>query len=292
MADVIAAPKAETPLVLEGAAEYFAEFDFSRVDDSLESLLKAGVHFGHLKSRRHPHMEEYIFTTRKNINILNLEKTKACLDRAADFLAGVAKSGKPVLFVGVKKQTHDAVKSLAKRIGMPYVIDRWLGGTLTNYAQIRGRAKYLVENEASFAAGEFKKYTKFEQQRKSEELEKLEHKVGGLRNMQELPGAIVIADAKEAGLVIKEATRLGVPLVAIVDTNADPSSIDYPVPGNDDALSSLRLLLGLLGRAVERGVGQKAALAAEKAAERAAEKATEKAVSAPVKPETAVKQPA
>ncbi|MGB4834438.1 MAG: 30S ribosomal protein S2 [Candidatus Moraniibacteriota bacterium] len=288
MSDVIAAPKAETPLVLEGAAEYFAEFDFSRVDDSLESLLKAGVHFGHLKSRRHPRMEEYIFTTRKNINILNLEKTKECLDRASEFLTSVAKSGKPVLFVGVKKQTHDAVKSLAKRIGMPYVIDRWLGGTLTNYAQIRGRAKYLVENEASFAAGEFKKYTKFEQQRKSEELEKLEHKVGGLRNMQELPGAIVIADAKEAGLVIKEATRLGVPLVAIVDTNADPSSIDYPVPGNDDALSSLRLLLGLLGRAVERGVGQKAALAAEKAAE----KATEKAVSAPVKPETAVKQPA
>ncbi len=266
MSDVIAAPKAETPLVLEGGAEYFAEFDFSRIDDSLESLLKAGVHFGHLKSRRQPRMEEYIFTTRKNINILNLEKTKACLDRAAEFLTSVAKSGKPVLFVGVKKQTHDAVKSLAKRIGMPYVIDRWLGGTLTNYAQIRGRAKYLVENEASLAAGEFKKYTKFEQQRKSEELEKLEHKVGGLRNMQELPGAIVIADAKEAGLVIKEATRLGVPLVAIVDTNADPSAIDYPIPGNDDALSSLRLLLGLLGRAVERGVGQKAALAAEKAA--------------------------
>lgn len=280
MSDVTSAPKAETPLVLEGAGEYFAEFDFSRLDDSLESLLKAGVHFGHLKSRRHPRMEEYIFTTRKNINILNLEKTKQCLDRAAEFLASVAKSGKPILFVGVKKQTHDAVKSLAKRIGMPYVIDRWLGGTLTNYAQIRGRAKYLVENEASFAAGEFKKYTKFEQQRKSEELEKLEHKVGGLRNMQELPGAIVIADAKEALSVIKEAERLHVPLVAIVDTNADPGSIDYPIPGNDDALSSLRLLLGLLGRSVVRGSEQKAAQAAEKAAEKTPSPAVAKPASA------------
>lgn len=259
MADVTTAPAAEEPLVLEGAANYFEGFDFSRLDDSIEALLKAGVHFGHLKSRRHPRMEEYIFTTRKNINILNLEKTKECLERASEFLASVAKSGKPILFVGVKKQTHDAVKSLAKRIQMPYVIDRWLGGTLTNYAQIRSRAKYLVDNEVLFQAGEFKKYTKLEQQKKQEELEKLEHKVGGLRSMQELPGAIVIADAKEAGLVIKEATRLGVPLVAIVDTNANPSDVDYPVPGNDDALSSLRLLLGLLGRAVERGAGQRVA---------------------------------
>lgn len=266
MSEAKAAPEAGTSLPTEGEFEYFTGFDFSRLDDSLESLLKAGVHFGHLKSRRHPRMEEYIFTTRKNINILNLEKTKQCLDQAAEFLTGVAKSGKPVLFVGVKKQTHDAVKSLAKRIGMPYVIDRWLGGTLTNYAQIRGRAKYLVENEASFAAGEFKKYTKFEQQRKSEELEKLEHKVGGLRTMQELPGAIVIADAKEASSVIKEAERLHVPLVAIVDTNADPRAIDYPIPGNDDALSSLRLLLGLLGRAVVRGTEQKTTLTAQKSA--------------------------
>ncbi len=266
MSEVTAAPAAGMPLLVEGEVEFFSEFDFSRVDDSLESLLKAGVHFGHLKSRRHPRMAEYIFTTRKNINILNLEKTKECLDRAAEFLTSVAKSGKPVLFVGVKKQTHDAVKSLAKRIGMPYVVDRWLGGTLTNYAQIRSRAKYLIEGEASFVAGDFKKYTKLEQQKKQEELEKLEHKVGGLRTMQELPGAIVIADAKEAGLVIKEAEKLHIPLVAITDTNADPGSIDYPIPGNDDALSSLRLLLGLLGRAVEQGIGQKAAAAAEKAA--------------------------
>ena len=277
MSEITAAPKAEASLLVDQAAEYFADFDFSRVDDSLESLLKAGVHFGHLKSRRHPRMEEYIFTTRKNINILNLEKTKECLDRASEFLASVAKSGKPVLFVGVKKQTHDAVKSLALRIGMPYVIDRWLGGTLTNYAQIRGRAKYLVEGEASFAAGDFKKYTKLEQQKKQEELEKLEHKVGGLRTMQELPGAIVIADAKEAGLVIKEAQRLGVPLVGIVDTNANPSAIDYPVPGNDDALSSLRLLLGLLGRAVEQGVGQKKAAAEKLAAEKTAAPVEKKA---------------
>ncbi len=230
--------------------DYFGNFNFDGVDVSTEALLKAGVHFGHVTSRRHPNMEEYIFTTRKNISIMNLEKTAEKLEQAALFLESVAKSGKPILFVGVKKQTHDAVKSLAQRLAQSYVIDRWLGGTLTNFGQIVGRAKYLMESEQMREAGEFKKYTKFEQQKKSEEIEKLEHKVGGLKNMKELPGAIVLADAKEASLAIAEARRMHIPLVGIVDTNMNPALIDYPIPGNDDALSSLHLILGRLGKAI------------------------------------------
>src|SRR3989338_4136714 len=200
-------------LAAETGENYFALFDFAKLDASLEGLLKAGVHFGHLKSRRHPQMDEYIFTTRKNINIIDLEKTAQKLEEAANFLAEVAKNGKPVLFVGMKKQTHETVRSLANRLGEHFVTDRWLGGTLTNWKCIRGRAKHLKDSEEMLAAGEFKKYTKFEQAKKMEEIERLEKKVGGIKEMTELPGAIVIADAKEAELVIQEARKLKIPLV-------------------------------------------------------------------------------
>jgi small subunit ribosomal protein S2 len=248
--ETVADQAAPQNVAKEIGESYFADLDFSKLDASLEGLLKAGTHFGHLKSRRHPKMDEYIYTTRKNINIVDLQKTADKLAAAQAFLTDVAKAGKPILFVGMKKQTHATVKSLAERIGQPYVIDRWLGGTLTNFNQIRGRARYLVETEEKFAEGEFKKYTKFEQSKKMEEVERLEKKMGGIKAMRDLPGAIVIADVKEAGLVISEARKMNVPLVGISDTNADPSLIDYPIPGNDDALSSLRLLLGALGKVI------------------------------------------
>lgn len=245
---------------------YFSSVDFAKLDTSLEGLLKAGVHFGHLKSRRHPKMDEYIYTTRKNINILNLQKTQEKLEEAVKFLTQVVKNGQPILFVGMKKQTHDTVRSLASHVGQYYMVDRWLGGTLTNFNCIRSRARHLQELEEKFAAGEFKKYTKFEQAKKMEELERLEKKVGGIKGMENFPGAIVIADTKEASLVLHEAGKMGVPVVGIVDTNTDPSRVDYPVPGNDDALSSLRLLFGALGKAildakksVKEGVKEKAA---------------------------------
>ncbi|MDQ5901835.1 MAG: ribosomal protein [Patescibacteria group bacterium] len=236
---------------------YFADFDFSTLDVSLEGLLKSGVHFGHLKSRRHPKMDEYIFTTRKNINILDLEQTVTKLNAASAFLTEVVKSGKPVLFVGIKKQTHDTVRSLAERIGMPYVIDRWLGGTLTNFSHIKGRAKYLYETEEKMARGEFKKYTKFEQAKKSEEVERLEKRMGGIKRMEMIPGAIVIADTREADIVLHEARKMQVPIVGIVDSNADPSFVDYPIPGNDDAVSSLRVLLGAIGKGILQAKGGK-----------------------------------
>lgn len=240
----------EGEVVKKVSENYFSAVDLKKLDVSLEGLLKAGVHFGHLKSRRHPKMDEYIYTTRKNINILNLQKTVEKMEEANAFLSGVIKSGKPILFVGMKKQTHDTVKSLAQHVGQYYMIDRWLGGTLTNFDCIRGRARHLQDLETKFAAGEFKKYTKFEQAKKMEEVERLEKKVGGIKGMEVLPGAIVIADTKEAGLVLHEAGKMGVPIVGIVDTNTDPSAVDYPIPGNDDALSSLRLLFGYLGQAV------------------------------------------
>lgn len=262
----IAAEVPQKTLQTETSGDYFASLDFAGLDASLDGLLKAGVHFGHLKSRRHPKMDEYIYTTRKNINILDLEKTTEKLAVASKFLAEVAKSGKPILFVGMKKQTQETIQSLAARLGESYVIDRWLGGTLTNFSCIRSRARYLNETHDKIGQGEFKKYTKFEQAKKSEEVEKLEKKVGGIKHMEQLPGVIVIADVKEAALVIHEARKMSIPVVGITDTNTDPSLVDYPIPGNDDALSSLRLLLGSLGKAIlaakEKAVTEKAALKA------------------------------
>jgi small subunit ribosomal protein S2 len=265
MADnMIGSAKAESTKKVKAAVSpmmglSFEKFDFAAFDDSLEAMLKAGVHFGHLKSRLHPRMSDFVFLTRQNINIIDLEKTKMYLDRASDFLVSVVKSGKPVIFVGMKKHTHLLVQSLAERLGEPYVIDRWLGGTLTNYSVIKGRTSYLRDTEEKLEKGEFQMYTKFERQRKMEEVERLEKRMGGIKNMRELPGAIVIADGKEAKIVIREAHATGVPVVAIIDTNADPSSVEYPIPGNDDALSSLRYLLGSIGRSISSVKAAKAA---------------------------------
>jgi small subunit ribosomal protein S2 len=233
------------------SVDYFSGFDFASAEATLESLLKSGVHFGHMKSRRHPKMEPFVYTTRNNLSILDLKKTLAALESAANFLVSVKRSGKPILCVGTKKQTHDLVRSFAKRLGLFFVVDRWIGGTFTNFSVIRGRTKYLRETGEKLARGDFKGYTKFERMKIAEELEKLEKRMGGIKHMNDLPGAVLLADAKESAIVIREAKRAGVPLVGVVDSNTDPSSIDYPIPGNDDAISSLRLLFGALGKALE-----------------------------------------
>lgn len=245
MTEPSAAVADKTPVSLS-----FSGYDFASIDTSLEAMLKHGVHFGHLKSRLHPSMRPLVYLTRKNVNIINLEKTREYLERSEKFLAEVAKSGKPILFVGVKKHTHEFIRSLAERLGESYVIDRWLGGTITNFSVIRERARYLRETEEKLERGEFGMYTKLERLKMMEEVERLEKRMGGIKNMRELPGAIVIADGKEAELVIREAHAIGIPVVAIMDTNANAASVEYPIPGNDDALSSLRFLLGCLGKAV------------------------------------------
>jgi small subunit ribosomal protein S2 len=245
---------------------YFVDFDFSKAEASLETMLKAGVHFGHMKSRRHPKMDEYIYTTRNNINILDLQKSQKKLEEALAFLKTIQKEGRPILFVGTKKQTVALVRSLAERLGMPYVVERWIGGTFTNFKVIRGRAKYLREAEEMIAKGEFKKYTKLEQLKKMEEIEKLEKRMGGIKDMAELPGAVFVADIKESAIVVKEARRMGIPVSGIVDTNTDPSDVDYPIPANDDAVSSLKLILACVGKALAGS-----AAAAKKAVEKAEE---------------------
>lgn len=254
-----ASAKSASQAAAIGNEAYFADFDFARLDHSLEAMLRAGVHFGHVKARRHPRMADYIYTTRNGINIFDLERTAARLKEAADFLVGVRKGGKQVLFVATKKQSRDLTKSLAKRLGMPYVVERWLGGTFTNFPVIRGRAKYLKDTQEKLDRGEFQMYTKFERQKISEELEKLEHTVGGIKDMTDLPGAVFISDVKDSSIVVREARKAGIPIVGIVDTNADPSDIDYVIPANDDAVSSLRYLLGCVGQALDGVVPEKPA---------------------------------
>lgn len=242
-----------TPVVeaeKEGRENYFVSLDLSKIEQSLEEMMKAGVHFGHQKARRNPKMDEYIFTTRKGINILDLQKSQEKIKEALDFIVSVKKSGKSILFVGTKIQAKDLVRDMANALQMPFVSERWLGGTFTNFKVIRGRTRYLVDSEGMLARGEFKKYTKFEQMRKMEELEKMEKRMGGIKNMADLPGAVFAASIKEDNLAITEAKKMGIPVIAIADTNVDPSQIDFPIPANDDAISSLRLILSYVYKAI------------------------------------------
>lgn len=230
---------------------YFASLDLSKIEINLEEMMKAGVHFGHQKARRNPKMDEYIFTTRKGINIIDLQKTHEKIKEALQFMQEVKKSGKNILFVGTKIQAKNLVRDLAEVSQMPFVSERWLGGTFTNFKAIRGRVRYLIDNETMLEKGEFKKYTKFEQMRKIEEIEKLEKRMGGIKNMMELPAAVFATSIKEDGLAIAEAKKLGIPVIAIADTNTNPSDIDYPIPANDDAISSLRLIFAYICKSLK-----------------------------------------
>jgi len=233
----------EKAVTVSEVSDYFANFDFSGISKYLETLLKNGVHFGHQKSRKHPSMDEYVFTTRKGINIIDLQKTMEKLDEALEFIKQLKKIGKKILFVGTKKQSQDLIESAAKKCVMPFVIKRWLGGTFTNFKAIKGRTKYLKDGQEMMAKGELKKYTKFEQMKKMEELDKLESRMGGIKDMGEFPGAIFVVDIKEDNLAIKEAQKIGIPIIALADTNVNIKNIDYPIPGNDDAVSSIRTIL-------------------------------------------------
>ncbi len=231
--------------------DFFATADLSSYTDDLEALLKAGAHFGHQKSRRHPRMIPYIFTVRGGVTIIDLEKTQRGIRSAAEFLTSVRKSGKHILFVTTKKQMLDLLKSAANRADEPYVIERWIGGTFTNFPQIRSRVKALLKMEEDMEKGVFLKYTKLEQLRKREEIAKLNRKMGGLKKMDTLPGAIVVLDVKADALAVNEARKQGIPVVAIADTNIDVSMVDYPIPANDDAISSVKTILGLLLKALD-----------------------------------------
>ena len=220
---------------------------------SMKQLLEAGVHFGHQTRRWNPKMAPYIFTERNGIYIIDLQKTVKKVDEAYDFLRSVAEEGKSILFVGTKKQAQEAVKEEALKSGMFYVNERWLGGMMTNFATIRKSINRLKELEAMEEDGTFEVLSKKEVLALKREQEKLEKSLGGIEDMEELPGALFIVDPRKERIAVAEAKKLNIPIVAIVDTNCDPDEIDYVIPGNDDAIRAVKLLTSRMADAVIEG---------------------------------------
>lgn len=228
------------------------------VDVDIKDLFEAGVHFGHKTSRWHPKMAKYIHSKRQDSHIIDLAKTVEGLEVALPFLTKIAASGKQVLFVGTKKHTKDIIRETAVAISQPYVTERWLGGTLTNVSTMSHQIKKLKDLEKRMATGDLeKRYSKLEVQRFQEEIDELNVKYGGVKELNGKPGAVFIVDVIGDMNAIKEAKTLGIPVVAVVDTNADPSLIDYVIPGNDDAIKGVELLLSYISSAIAEGAGTK-----------------------------------
>ena len=219
-------------------------------EDYYGSLLESGVHFGHQTKRWNPKMARFIFTERNGIHIIDLQKTSACIVEAYEAVRAQVKNGKQILFVGTKKQAQQAIEDEAKRCGMPYVSNRWLGGMLTNFATIKKSIAKLKKLERMQADGSFDSLTKKEVALYTKQMAKLSKNLGGIKDMKELPGAIFIIDTKKEATAVAEAKRLGIPVIAVVDTNCDPTDIDYPIPGNDDAIRAISLFVEIIANAV------------------------------------------
>lgn len=217
---------------------------------SMKQLLEAGVHFGHQTRRWNPKMAPYIFTERNGIYIIDLQKTVKKIDEAYAFMKEVAETGRPILFVGTKKQAQAAIADEAKRCGMYYVNERWLGGMLTNYKTISGRINRLGEIRAMETDGTFDALTKKEVLKLRAEAEKLEKFLGGIKDMKGMPAAVFVVDPKKEKIAVREARILGIPIVGIVDTNCDPDDVDYIIPANDDAIRAVKLIAGRMADAV------------------------------------------
>ena len=217
---------------------------------SMKQLLEAGVHFGHQTRRWNPKMAPYIFTERNGIYIIDLQQTVNMFDEAYEFVKSVAEAGKPVLFVGTKKQAQNAIKDEAERCGEYYVSERWLGGMLTNFKTIGTRIKRLNEINEMEENGTFEKLSKKEVIKLTAERNKLEKNLGGIKNMKGLPGAMFVVDPKKEKIAIKEAKILGIPVIGIADTNCDPDELDYLIPGNDDAIRAVKLIVAKMADAV------------------------------------------
>jgi len=209
----------------------------------VEEMARAGLHLGHKTSKVHPKMFPFIFGTRNTIHVIDLEKTKEKLEEALKFIQELVLQNKTILFVGTKPQIKDLVKQIATELGYPYVNERWLGGTFTNFEVIKKRAAHLKELEKKFQEGAFEKYTKKEKTEIEKKIKKLEKKFGGIKNMEKLPDAVFICDMVKDKLAVKEAIEKKVKIIAISDTNADPTLADYPIPANDDAISSVKYIL-------------------------------------------------
>ena len=236
---------------------------------SMKQLLEAGVHFGHQTRRWNPKMAEYIFTERNGIYIIDLQKTVKKLEEAYMFVRDLAAEGEEVLFVGTKKQAQESIKEEAARCGMPYVNARWLGGMLTNFVTIKRRIKRLGQLKAMKEDGTFDLLTKKEAAKLDLEIEKLEKYMGGITEMKKQPAAMFIVDPRKERIAVAEAKKLGIPIIAIVDTNCDPDEIDYVIPGNDDAIRAVKLIAGAMADAVIEGRQGMQGAAAEEAQEEA-----------------------
>jgi len=223
-----------------------------KIELTLPAMLKAGVHFGHKKSRWNPKMAPYIFGSRNGIHIIDLEKSLVALKKVQKVLEEIAEKKGEILIVGTKNQAKHLVKEIAEKIKMPYVNERWLGGTLTNFGFIKKRLKFLVNNREALEQGRLNNFTKLERNRLQKKLEKIDERMGGLVNMNRLPDAIIILDINKDKDAVREAKKVGVTVIGLLDTNSDPDVVDYGVPANDDAVSSLRYILGALTDAFEK----------------------------------------
>ena len=248
---------------------------------SMKQLLEAGVHFGHLTRKWNPKMKKYIYTSRNDIYIINLEKTVGLIDEAYAFVKSIAESGKNILFVGTKKQAQEAIQQEAEKCGMFYIKSRWLGGTLTNFSTIRTRIERLNKLNQMEKMNEFNVLPKKEVAKLIAERDKLEENLGGIKDMRSLPGALFVVDPKKEHLAVSEARKLNIPIVGIVDTNCDPDEVDYVIPGNDDAIRSIKLIASAMADAViearegEEGLALRRQMEAKMNAEAEAKKAAE-----------------
>lgn len=231
----------------------------------IKALLAAGAHFGHKTSRWHPKMAPFIHSKRGGSHIIDLAKTVEGLEEALAFITKTTSEGKQILLVATKRQAQDIVKKAAEDVDMPYVTERWLGGMLTNVGTIQGRVKHLKQLEEKMASGELaNKYNKLEVQRFQEEIDEMNRVYGGIKNMASRLGAVFVLDIVSDVNAVREARKLGVPIVALIDTNADPSSVDYPIPCNDDAIKAIQLIIAYVTQAIEEGKQKNAKAAPDK----------------------------
>lgn len=219
----------------------------------MKGLLEAGVHFGHQTKRWNPKMSKFIFGERSNIHIIDLEKTQECMGRATKFLRDLASKGEHILFIGTKKQAQDVIVKEATRCGMPYVSRRWLGGLLTNFQTVQRSVNRLKELEGMREGGVFESLSKKEVSRLSKEIDRLRRNLGGVLEMANFPAALFLIDSKRETTAVQEANKLSIPIVALIDTNCDPTKIQYPIPGNDDAVKSVKFITSIVADAVLEG---------------------------------------
>lgn len=224
----------------------------SKSQISVEGMMEAGLHFGHQTHRRNPKMNRYIFDAKSGVHIIDLTKTEPLLKEALEFVDRVTAEGKQVVFVGTKRQASQIVSEKANAAGMPFVADRWLGGLFTNFETVKKRLKYMRELDERYATNSFSDITKKEKVLLDQEYAKLQLSLGGLRNLKGLPGAIFVVDILRDEIAVKEAKKLGIPVIAIVDTNVNPDVVDYPIPGNDDARKAIDYVVGALASACNK----------------------------------------